>query len=159
MQRTPGEAHMRRAIELAAEGIAAPGGGPFGAVIVRHGSIVAEAHNRVTACHDPTAHAEVLAIRAACQKLASHSLAGCEIYASCEPCPMCLGAVYWARLDRLYYAATRRDAQRIGFDDAHIYRELEQDVEQRALPTVQMMRREAVAAMSPWSAADADRRY
>ncbi len=151
--------HMRRAIELAEEGTRADGGGPFGAVIVKDGVIIAEAHNLVTARSDPTAHAEVLAVREACQRLGTFALGGCEIYASCEPCPMCLGAVYWARLDRLYFAASRTDAQDIGFDDAHIYDELTRDLDSRALPTVQMLRSESVLAMSAWTRVDASRKY
>lgn len=125
---------MQRAIALAAENVR-KGGGPFGAVISRDGEIVAEGVNRVTASHDPTAHAEVQAIRAAAAKLGSHDLAGCDIFASCEPCPMCLGAIYWAHLDRLYFAATKNDAARAGFDDAFIYHELTLSYDERSLPT------------------------
>lgn len=123
---------MRRAVALATENVR-DGGGPFGAVIARGGEIVAEGVNRVTARHDPTAHAEVQAIRAAAGRLGTHVLAGCDIYASCEPCPMCLGAIYWARLDRLFYAATKGDAAAAGFDDAFIYKELELRPEERRL--------------------------
>ncbi|MCU0246793.1 MAG: nucleoside deaminase, partial [Bryobacter sp.] len=107
---------LERAVALAARSVAR-GGGPFGAVVVRGGTVIAQAANRVTASHDPTAHAEVRAIRAACRKLGTHQLDGCEIYSSCEPCPMCLGAIYWARLSAVYFAASREDAARAGFDD------------------------------------------
>lgn len=150
---------MRRAIELASRGVDASGGGPFGAVIVYRGAILAEAHNRVTALSDPTAHAEVLAIRSACDQLGSFRLDECELYASCEPCPMCLGAVYWARLRRLYFAASRSDAQGIGFDDQRIYDELQRPVQERALPTEQLLRDEATAAMGRWLTAAPERRY
>lgn len=114
---------LERAVALAARSVAR-GGGPFGAVIVRDGTVIAQAANRVTASHDPTAHAEVRAIRAACRKLRSHQLDGCEIYSSCEPCPMCLGAIYWARPSAVYFAASRQDAARAGFDDQFIYDEI-----------------------------------
>ena len=120
---TPDEL-MRRAIAIADENVRAGRGGPFGAVVVRDGAIVAEGTNLGTSTNDPTAHAEVVAIRNACRALAKFRLAGCELYASCEPCPLCLGAVYWARLDRLWFAAGRHDAEAAGFDDSHIYREL-----------------------------------
>jgi guanine deaminase len=114
---------LERAVALAARSVAR-GGGPFGAVVVRGGTVIAQAANRVTASHDPTAHAEVRAIRAACRKLGTHQLDGCEIYSSCEPCPMCLGAIYWARLSAVYFAASREDAARAGFDDQFIYDEI-----------------------------------
>lgn len=125
---------MQRAIDLALENVR-NGGGPFGAVIARNGEILAEGVNRVTANSDPTAHAEVQAIRAAAAQLGDFNLEGCDIYASCEPCPMCLGAIYWARLSHLFYAATKDDAADAGFDDAFIYRELELPHPQRHLPT------------------------
>jgi len=118
---TDGEAFMRRALALAEENVRSGRGGPFGSVIVRNGEIVGEGSNQVTSLHDPTAHAEISAIRNACQALRSFSVAGCEIYTNCEPCPMCLAAIYWARLDRVYYANTRDDAAGIGFDDAFFY--------------------------------------
>ena len=133
---------MREAIKLSAESVRS-GGGPFGAVIVRNGEIIARGENRVTVCNDPTAHAEVSAIREAAARLGTYDLSGCEIYSSCEPCPMCLGAIYWARLDRLYYAGTRADAANVGFDDAHIYEELPLDPSQRELPTESLLREEA----------------
>ena len=127
------------------------GGGPFGAVIVRKGEIIARGENRVTVCNDPTAHAEVSAIREAAARLGTYDLSGCEIYSSCEPCPMCLGAIYWARLDRLYYAGTRADAANVGFDDAHIYEELPLDPSQRELPTESLLREEAQRVFEAWA--------
>lgn len=140
---------MRRAIGLSLRNVA-EGGGPFGAVVARGGEIVAEGVNRVTAQCDPTAHAEVAAIRAAARKLGTFDLSGCDIYASCEPCPMCLGAIYWARLDRLFYAATKDDAARAGFDDAFIYRELALDPSQRRLATTRLLGDEALATFRAW---------
>ncbi len=140
---------MRRAIALATEAIQY-GGGPFGSVIARDGRIVAEGHNSVTSTNDPTAHAEVVAIREACRMLGSFRLVGCEIYCSCEPCPMCLAAIYWARLDRIYYANTREDAARIGFDDALLYHELGCRREQRVIPAVRLLAAEATAAFQIW---------
>jgi tRNA(Arg) A34 adenosine deaminase TadA len=125
-------------------------GGPFGAVVVKGNAILGEGANQVTSTNDPTAHAEVLAIRDACRKLGVFELAGCEIYSSCEPCPMCLGAIYWARLSRIYYANADEDASRIGFDDSLIYRELSQPRSQRKIPMVRMMRTEALAAFRAW---------
>lgn len=150
---------VRRAIAVAREGMEQHQSGPFGAVIVRDGAIVAEAFNEVTSTGDPSAHAEVLAIRRACETLGTHVLSGCEIYSSCEPCPMCLGAVYWARLDRLVFAAGREDAKHIGFDDEHIYQEFERPQAERALPTEQALRNEARAMMSAWLSVDPSRRY
>ena len=124
---------------------------PFGAVIVRNGEIIARGENRVTVCNDPTAHAEVSAIREAAARLGTYDLSGCEIYSSCEPCPMCLGAIYWARLDRLYYAGTRADAANVGFDDAHIYEELPLDPSQRELPTQTLLREEAQRVFEAWA--------
>lgn len=140
---------MRRAIALAVENVA-NGGGPFGAVIARDGEIVAEGVNRVTASHDPTAHAEVSAIRAACSQLQTFDLTGCEIYTSCEPCPMCLGAIYWAHLDRIYYGANQHDAAAINFDDAFIYRELAVPVEEREKQMTALLPDEALAAFEAW---------
>ena len=124
---------------------------PFGAVIVRNGEIIARGENRVTVCNDPTAHAEVSAIREAAARMGTYDLSGCEIYSSCEPCPMCLGAIYWARLDRLYYAGTRADAANVGFDDAHIYEELPLDPSQRELPTQTLLREEAQRVFEAWA--------
>lgn len=133
---------MRRAIALSRESMER-GGGPFGAVIVRDGAIVGEGANGVTLRNDPTAHAEITAIRAAADALSDFDLSGCEIYTSCEPCPMCLGAIYWARIDRIHYAADRADAARAGFDDSLIYHETALDPEARSIP---MLRSEAGAA-------------
>lgn len=140
---------MQRAIDLAVENVR-NGGGPFGAVIARGGEIVAEGVNRVTSQHDPTAHAEVQAIRKACSELNTFDLTGHDIYASCEPCPMCLGAIYWAHLDHLYFAGTKDDAARIGFDDAFIYKELPLPIHERKLPTEAMMNTEAQAPFVAW---------
>lgn len=146
------ESFMRRAIALATEKMRANQGGPFGAVIVREGEVIAEGWNEVTSGNDPTAHAEVMAIRKACQALGRFSLEDCEIYTSCEPCPMCLSAVYWARLKRMYYANSRADAARIGFDDDHIYREVALPIDSRSLPTERLLADEALAAFEEWRA-------
>ena len=140
---------MRKAIELSVRNVA-EGGGPFGAVIARNGEIIATGTNRVTPDHDPTAHAEVSAIRAACRKLGTFDLSGCEIYTSCEPCPMCLGAIYWAHLDRMYYGNDKHDAARIGFDDAFIYKELELNPEDRRLQAERLLPEEALKAFTDW---------
>lgn len=141
---------MARAIQLALENVDSGRGGPFGAVIVKDGMVIAEGANQVTLTNDPTAHAEMLAIRAACQKAGAFQLQGYEIYASCEPCPMCLGAIYWARLSRVYFAAVDADAAKAGFDDSSIYREFSRPRAQRKIPMVQMMREEALAAFHAW---------
>jgi tRNA(Arg) A34 adenosine deaminase TadA len=143
---------MRRAIELSRLRMNANQGGPFGAVVVKDGAILAEGWNQVTSTNDPTAHAEVVAIREACRKLGSFNLAGCEIYASCEPCPMCLAAIYWARLDRAYYGNTRADAAAIGFDDAHIYDEIARPVAARAIPMTRLLAEEAASVFREWDA-------
>lgn len=145
-------AFMRRAIALAEQNVSSNGGGPFGAVVVHDGRIVGEGTNQVTGLHDPTAHAEVVAIRAACRELGSFSLAGAEIYASCEPCPMCLSAIYWARIDRIFYGNTKIDAAAIGFDDDHIYREIALPISDRAIPTQQILHDEAIEAFRAWDA-------
>jgi guanine deaminase len=150
---------LARAIELAGLGMSQGHGGPFGALIVRGDEVLAEAVNQVTGSLDPTAHAEVNAIRAACQTAGNFSLAGCEIYSSCEPCPMCLSAIYWARLDHLYFAATRTDAADIGFDDAFLYTEIALEPAQRRLPSVNAMREEARQVMLPWTQMPRARRY
>jgi guanine deaminase len=141
---------MARAIQLSIENVRSERGGPFGAVVVKDNAVIAEATNQVTSRNDPTAHAEVLAIRDACQKLGVFDLQECEIYTSCEPCPMCLGAIYWARIARVYFANTAADASRIGFDDSLIYRELAQPHSQRRIPMTQIMRKEASAAFREW---------
>lgn len=142
---------MRRAIALSEESVRM-GGGPFGAVIVKDGVIVSEASNSVTIDHDPTAHAEVNAIRKATQKLGTFDLEGCEIYTSCEPCPMCLGAIYWAHLDRIYYANDRKDAARIGFDDDFIYKEIALKPQERHKQMEVLLSEEAKEAFQMWEA-------
>jgi tRNA(Arg) A34 adenosine deaminase TadA len=141
---------MQRAIELAIANVTSRRGGPFGSVVVRDGAILAEGANLVTSTLDPTAHAEITAIRAACRAAGSFQLAGCEIYTSCEPCPMCLGAIYWARPDRVYYACTREDAAAAGFDDAFIYDQLHLPPAARGIPMHGLMRAEAQAAFDAW---------
>jgi guanine deaminase len=146
------EEFMRRAVALSAEKMRAGHGGPFGAIVVREGRVVAEGYNRVTSSNDPTAHAEVVAIREACKALGRFSLEGCELYTSCEPCPMCLGAIYWARFDRVYFANTRKDAAAIGFDDDHIYGEFAKPMTTRCLPFVHMPLGEAAQVFKEWMA-------
>ncbi len=141
---------MREAIRLSIENVTLGNGGPFGAVIVKDNKIIARGVNKVTSDNDPTAHAEVVAIRNACKALGSFQLDGCEIYTSCEPCPMCLGAIYWARPDKLYYANTKKDAAEIDFDDNFIYQELELPYGERKLKTVQLLRDEAIEAFELW---------
>lgn len=147
------EAHLREAIELAVTSVAG-GGGPFGAVIVRDGEVIARGTNGVVPGCDPTAHAEIVAIRNAANELGTHVLAGCTLYASCEPCPMCFGAIHWARLDRLVWAATREDAAAAGFDDELLYREISLPPDARALPSDQLLRNEGAAAFRAWSEAE-----
>lgn len=142
---------MTRAIELSREHMNANHGGPFGAVVVKDGKIVAEGWNNVTSSNDPTAHAEVSAIRKACEALKTFDLQGCEIYTSCEPCPMCLAAIYWARINKIYFANTRQDAAAIQFDDDFLYRELVLPIDQRAIPMVQVERPEALKVFTEWS--------
>jgi tRNA(Arg) A34 adenosine deaminase TadA len=142
---------MARAIQLAIDSVQSDTGGPFGAVIVRNDAIVAEGANCVTSTKDPTAHAEVCAIRRACTQLGVFELKDCEIYTSCEPCPMCMGAIYWARIGRVYFASTAQDAAEIGFDDSLIYKELALPCTERLVPMVQMMREEAIRAFHAWS--------
>lgn len=141
---------LERAVELATLHMEAGDGGPFGAVIVRDGQIIAEGWNCVTSKNDPTAHAEVTAIRNACATLGNFQLEGCTIYSSCEPCPMCLGAMYWARPDALYYAATRADAAEAGFDDAFIYEELPKDPSDRSFPCIHLAEVDASVSFSAW---------
>ncbi len=141
---------MQRAIELAIENVRSGRGGPFGAVIVKDGAVIAEGTNIVTSSNDPTAHAEVTAIREACHKLGSFQLEGCELYTSCEPCPMCLGAIYWARPARVFYGASAGDASAAQFDDAFIFREIAQPARLRKIPMTQVMRDEALAAFRAW---------
>ena len=141
---------MARAIQLSIDNVHSGRGGPFGSVVVKDGAIIAEAANQVTSTNDPTAHAEVVAIREACKKLGVFDLEGCEIYTSCEPCPMCLAAIYWARMSRVYFANLDADASQIGFDDSLIYSELAQPHSQRKIPMIQIMRDEALAAFRAW---------
>ncbi len=143
---------MLRAIELAEQGMNANDGGPFGAVVIKDGRIVGEGNNRVTSSNDPTAHAEVVAIREACNTLGTFQLDGCSIYTSCEPCPMCLGAIYWARPDNVYFACTRHDAAAAGFDDDFIYEELEKAHDQRRMKIESFMRDEAQIVFDEWKA-------
>ena len=143
---------MTRAIELARAGMAANAGGPFGAVVVKDGEVIGEGNNQVTSSNDPTAHAEIIAVRQACEILQNFQLDGCTIYTSCEPCPMCLGAIYWARPERVVYACTREDAAAIGFDDDFIYRELDKPLASRTLPLVNIMRDDALTVFAEWSA-------
>jgi len=145
---------LRRAIALATENVLSGAGGPFGAVIVRNGKIIAEAANTVTAANDPTAHAEVNAIRAAARALGTFSLAGSELYSSCEPCPMCLAAAYWARIGAIYYGASASDAARAGFDYAMLYDELRKDKADRKLPATQMLGEEAWSSFAAWIASE-----
>jgi tRNA(Arg) A34 adenosine deaminase TadA len=141
---------MQRAIALALGNVQSGRGGPFGALVVKNGEGIAEATNSVASTNDPTAHAEIVAIRRACKKLGVFHLAGCEIYASCEPCPMCLGAIYWSRLDRIYFAATAADAAKAGFDDSFIYHEISKPHAQRKIPAVRLMREEALNPFRAW---------
>jgi tRNA(Arg) A34 adenosine deaminase TadA len=144
------KAFMARAIELSVTNVRSGSGGPFGTVIVKDGIVIAEAANQVTATNDPTAHAEVMAIRQACQKLGFFELKGCELYTSCEPCPMCLGAIYWARIDRVYFGGLAGDAAKAGFDDSAIYAEITQPHAEREIPMIPMMREEALAGFRAW---------
>ena len=143
------EFFMRKAIEIAVENVKC-GGGPFGAVIVKNGEIISTGANRVTADNDPTAHAEVNAIRKACLKLGTFNLAGCVLYTSCEPCPMCLGAIYWAHIDKVYYGADKNDAARAGFDDSFIYSELSLEREERNKPMVAMRGFDVLLPFNEW---------
>jgi len=148
----PNAEFLRRAIELATRNVITGAGGPFGAVIVREGRIVAEAANTVTATNDPTAHGEVNAIRAAAKALGTFTLSGCELYTSCQPCPMCLAAAYWARIEAVYYGASAADAARAGFDDAFLYDEFRKDQSARSLPATQLLEDEAWASFAAWMA-------
>lgn len=150
MATTPEEL-MRRTLALAVDNVRARRGGPFAALVVRGGEVIAEGTNRVTSTNDPTAHAEVVAVREACRRLGSFELAGCEVFASCEPCPMCLGALYWARIERLWFAAGREAAAAAGFDDALIYAEVPRPPEERVLDTRRLLVEEAAAPFTAWS--------
>jgi guanine deaminase len=150
--RKPERKLMAAAIVKSLQGMRSGKGGPFGAVIAKGGKVIAHCHNEVLSSGDPTAHAEVVAIRAACRKLGTFQLDGCDLYTSCEPCPMCLGAAYWARVDRIIYANTRADAEAVGFGDDFIYRELAKPMAERDLPFLRFMGREAKAAFKEWKA-------
>lgn len=150
--RQPNLDFLRQAIALATRNVASGNGGPFAALIVRDGKVVAEGVNMVTASNDPTAHGEVTAIRNACKALNTFSLAGCELYTSCEPCPMCLAASHWARLDAVFYGASAQDAAEAGFDDEYLYAEFRKDPAQRALPEAQFLRDEAWSSFAVWMA-------
>ncbi len=143
------ELFMREAIRLSIENVK-QGGGPFGCIIVKNGKIIARGTNSVTRSNDPTAHAEIVAIREACNVLNTFQLEGCEVYTSCEPCPMCLGAIYWARPQKIFFANSREDAAKIDFDDLFLYNELTKEVHQRKIPTVQILRNEGLAAFRAW---------
>jgi tRNA(Arg) A34 adenosine deaminase TadA len=150
MPQQPNPVYLRRAVELARQNVLAGTGGPFAAIIVRDGEVIAEAANSVTTANDPTAHGEINAIRKACSKLGTFSLAGCEIYSSCEPCPMCLAAIYWARLGAIYFGSDQNDAAKAGFDDAFLYEEIAKDKASRSIPAVQFMQEEAWEAFAAW---------
>jgi tRNA(Arg) A34 adenosine deaminase TadA len=144
------EKFMREAIRLSIREMRRGQGGPFGAVVVRDGKVVGRGCNQVTSANDPTAHAEIAAIRGACKRLKTFQLDGCDLYTSCEPCPMCLSAIYWARLGNVYYANTRKDAAKIGFDDDFIYREVALPIRRRQVGMKQLLREEALAAFAEW---------
>jgi len=146
----PNPIFMQRAIALATENVASGAGGPFGAVVVRDGEIVATGVNLVTATNDPTAHAEVVAIRAACSALGSFQLTGCQVYTSCEPCPMCLAAIYWARCDAIFYGNTAADAAAAGFDDSFLYQELKVPLDRRKIPISRLLGDEAIRSFQLW---------
>lgn len=153
------EALMREAIRLSLENVRRGAGGPFAALVARDGEILATGANQVTALNDPTAHAEITAIRNACRALQTFDLRGCDLYTTCEPCPMCLGAIYWARLSRVYFGNTRHDAAIIGFDDAFIYDEIPLDLSERKIPMSQLLRDEALAAFRAWETSSVKKPY
>jgi guanine deaminase len=153
------EKFMRMAIKLSEQNVNESAGGPFGAVIVKDGVVVASSANKVVQQIDPTAHAEISAIRLACQQLGTHNLEGCIIYTSCEPCPMCLGAIYWAHISTIYYGNTKADAANIGFDDHFIYLELERPMHQRKLQIVQLLHNEALSAFKLWGNSESKKNY
>ena len=150
---------MQRAIRLAVENVRSGSGGPFAAIMVRNGAVLATGVNQVTTTLDPTAHAEIVAIRAACQAAASFQLADCDLYTNCEPCPMCLGAAYWARVSKIHYAATRDDAAKIGFDDSFIYDQLGAPIESRKIPMIQLLRDQALQAFFEWQRSETKIKY
>jgi guanine deaminase len=153
------EQFMRRAITLALENVRTGNGGPFAAIVVKDGRVIAEGTNRVTSSNDPTAHAEIVAIREACRVLNDFQLTGCDLYTTCEPCPMCLGAIYWARPARIFYAGTAADAAAAGFDDAFIYDELKLPPSSRRIPTAQILREESLAIFAAWQKQENKKRY
>ena len=159
MQSTSPEYYMREAIRLSVQNVEKGSGGPFAAVIVKDGVIIANGVNLVTTNNDPTAHAEVIAIREACAALQTFQLDGCEVYCSCEPCPMCLGAIYWSRISKLYFANTKEDAAAIDFDDQFIYNEIELPIEKRTLTTIQLLRDEALEAFTKWESSPLKVKY
>ncbi len=148
------KAYMKEAISLAMSNVTSSHGGPFGAVVVKNGEIIGAGANQVTSSNDPTAHAEIVAIRQATSHIGSFDLSDCEIYASCEPCPMCLGAIYWAKIGKLYYAATKDDAAKADFDDSYIYKEFALPKNERSLSSLQLMREEAVKVFDAWNTSD-----
>jgi tRNA(Arg) A34 adenosine deaminase TadA len=150
---------METAIQLSLENVRGGLGGPFAALVVRDGAVLATGTNQVTTWQDPTAHAEIVAIRAACQAVRDFQLGGCELYSTCEPCPMCMGAIYWARLRKVYYANTRADATRIGFDDSFIYNQLALPLAKRDIPMVQLMREQALDVFEEWKRSPNKIRY
>ncbi len=141
---------MQKAIRVSQQMMRAGKGGPFGAVVVRNGKVIATGHNQVTSTNDPTAHAEIVAIREACQRLKTFELKDCELYTSCEPCPMCLSAIYWAHIKKIYFGNSRQDAAQIGFDDDFIYKEIPLPLKKRKIPMKQLMRKEALLAFNEW---------
>ena len=155
----PNPDFMREAIRLSIEKMQAGFGGPFGAVVVKDGEIIARGFNQVTTTHDPTCHAEVDAIRKACQALGTFQLDGCDLYTSCEPCPMCLGAIYWARPARVFYGNTKQDAAAVGFDDHFIYDEIDKPLSERNIPMQQLLPGEAIAGFQAWEAHESRTKY
>ncbi|HTK20135.1 MAG TPA: nucleoside deaminase [Mucilaginibacter sp.] len=153
------EKFMRMAIELSEQNLNGAAGGPFGAVVVKNGEVIAASANKVILENDPTAHAEVAAIRLACQQLGTYDLTDCVIYTSCEPCPMCLGAIYWAHINTIYYGNTKVDAAEIGFDDHFIYKELELPMSQRKLQIIQLLPNEAISAFKLWGNSESKKDY
>ena len=153
------EKFMRRAIALALKNVRSGAGGPFAALIVKDGAVIAQGTNLVTSTNDPTAHAEIVAIREACRLLRNFQLQGCELYSTCEPCPMCLGAIYWARTARIFYAATGAEAAVAGFDDQFIYDEMKRSPEQRRIPMTQILHEESQAIFAAWAAQENKRSY
>lgn len=150
---------MEQAIRLSVENVDANSGGPFGAVIIKNGEIIANGANRVAEANDPTAHAEIIAIRTACKKLNTYNLQGCEFYCSCEPCPMCLRAIYWARMDRIWFATTKEDATGYHFDDQFIYNEINKPYSERKLATKQIMKEKALEAFRLWQKSENKQLY